>query len=242
MARNRNRFVGYKTPEMRSSLGDTHVDNALGDINTLQQSAVALMTSYNVTRENTLPMLFRDDDLHKLQQVRDMVQPALRVQSYEVQAHVKLFINFQGALVPTIEPSRLHIQPARVGPLLNYIAAVKAVHEQYEEVKAVLRWLNRNATPGAIRFYWPTAMKLVKDSLIWRELQEVPSRFSHPAGLSDWLQSLKDTANTVAGAAMMPEDTPHRQRGSMWLQFDAYGQLSTDNPPRYHTDQITYNI
>jgi hypothetical protein len=227
----------HRRPEQRSSLGDLHVETAIGDINRLQTRAVALMSDYDISREDTLPMLFRDGDLHKLKQVHGMVEARLSVMLYTIQPGVSLHIDFTGAQVPSIEAEWLYLQPDRTGPLLNYIAAVKAVHEQYEEVKAVLRWLNRNATPGAIRFYWPTAMNLTKSSPIWRDLQQVPSRCNVPAGLSDWIQPIKDSANTMAAAAMMP-DTLTRPRGTMGLSFAPIRHPSG----RYTTDQRTYNV
>lgn len=247
--RNRNRFISSPSSDERASLGDIHVDKAIGDLNQLQQRAVTLMTRYNVSRESTLPMLFRDDDLEKMKQVRGMVRAQSSIQAYQVQPDVKLGINFKDALLPTIEPERLYIQPHRFDQLVTFIAEVRAVHLQYEEVKAVLRMLNRHATPGAIRFYWPTAMKLVKDSPIWKDLQEVPSRFSQPPNLSDWLQSFKDSANTMAAAAMMPEGIQRRTNTMMWLEFAAcpVGVRSSyivdhANVPLYHTDSITYFI
>lgn len=235
--------VPAATYSERSSLGDAHVDAAITEITKLAQRAVATMTHYELTRESTLPMLFRDDDIAKLQAVRGMVQAHAATMSYMLQPSVFLFISYEDAQVPTIERDRLYIQPGRVGPLLNFVAAVKAVHDRYEEVKGVLRWLNRNATPGAIRFYWPTAMKLTPKSLIWADLREVPSRYSVPPNISGWLQPLRDAAATMAGAAMLPATAAERPRETMWLSFHSCPvKLDGNAGSTYNTDHMIYNL
>jgi hypothetical protein len=47
----------------RSSLGDSHVSTAVTEIAKLQQRAVATMAQYRDSREATLRMLFRDEDI-----------------------------------------------------------------------------------------------------------------------------------------------------------------------------------
>lgn len=242
----RSRNFGMPRPEERSSIGDAHVESAIAQINTLAQRAVTTMTTYDRTAEQTLPMLFHDEDLRKLQQVKGLVTPQSHVMGYDLQPKVKLFIKFDDLSVPTVNPDYLHLQPSRLGPMINHIAAVKTVHDQYEEVKGVLRWLNRSATPGAVRFYWPTAMKLCPTSPIWRDLQDVPSRYSVPARLGVWLQALKDAAATVAGAQMLPVSAMARPRNQMWLTFATRNVLLDNTNPDavydYSTNEMTYNL
>lgn len=244
MRRNVHTAVGYRDTDARASLGDFYVAEAIAAINTLQQRAAATMVHYNLSREATLPMLFHDTDLAKLGQVRGMVKPSSTTQEYDLgQCHMT--ISFDEALVPTIQPECLHIQPQRWTPLLEAMNAIKAVHLQYEEVKGVLKWLNRNATPGAIRFYWPTAMKLVPTSPMWKDLQEVPSRYTVPDGIASWTQALKDAANTVAASAMLPSDVFPRKREKLWLTFKTEGvhlDMTDPNKVHYGTDQIVYNL
>lgn len=242
----RNQFtsVGYRNTDERASLGDAHVNEAIADINRLQQKAAAVMVHYNVSREATLPMLFHDTDIAKMQQVRALVKSDSVTKNYPV-GRATLSINYEGALLPSFEPSALYTQPDRAAPLFDAINAIEAVHLQYEEVKGVLRWLNRNATPGAVRFYFPTAMKLVPTSPIWKDLQEVPSRYTVPDFISQWTPSLKDAANTVAASAMLPSDIEGRKREKLWLTFKSEGvhlDMTDPNKVHYQTDQIVYNL
>lgn len=239
MAR-RNR-LRVANPEQRQSIGDAHVDSAVGHLKRTAQITAGVMASYQPTREATLSMLFRDDDIAKLKAVRGMVETANTVKSYTIVDGVDLSINFRDALVPAIEEDVMCMHPERIAPLLTFIAEVRAVHDRFEEVKGVLRWMNRNATPGAIRYYWPTAMKLCPQSRIWEDLQEVPTRYTTPEKIGDWSQSIKDAAATVAGAAMLPSEATPRDRGLMWLTFQSRTvELSARS--NYETDMMVYNL
>lgn len=248
----RNSFSGVPrsyNPDERASLGDTHVNDAIIAINGIQQRAVATMTHYQPTRENTLGMLFADNDMAKLRMVRGLVRTDTDIKTYEIgkaeDHHVTLSINYEGATVPSIQPEAMHIYLDRVGPLLDFTAVVKAEHAKYEELKAVLRWLNRSATPGAIRYFFPQAMKLVPTSPIWKDLQEVPTRYTTPPDYGIWAQVIRDAANTVAGMMLLPDEVQARPRKQMWLTFkpiEVHLDQSDPNKMHYKTDQIIYNL
>lgn len=238
----RRRVFGTRGPEERASLGDVHVENAVSEINRICQKTAAVMAHYNHTREHTLPMLFRDEDLAKLEAVRGMVDCLSSAEHYVIHPDTLLGISYLEAKVPTIAPRTLEMQPGRLAPLQAFVAEAEAIYLKFEEVKAVLKWLNRNATPGAIRYFFPTAMKLCPDSPIWRDLQEVPDRYNTPAGITSWLQAIKNAANTMAAAALLPSDAQARVRKQMWLTFTRRGVALNVDGLHYSTDAITFNL
>ena len=225
----------------RSSLGDSHVDKALGNINMLQAQSVSLRAKYAQTMAQTLPMFIPDDVLDKAAAAKPFIVPHREQETYPILSGVMLCCRFEGSPWITVSKDAMRINPARIQPLLTYIAQVKAVHDTFEEVKAVLKWLNRKATPGAIRYYWPTAMKLCPQSPAWSALPEVPTRFSQPAGIGEWLQPMRDAAATMAGAAFIPADTTVPVRGDMWLTLGATAVHRTPLSS-YATDHRTYNM
>lgn len=227
--------------DVRQSIGDTHVDAAITSIKQTMQQAISLQTSYETSRQSTLSMLFADEDIAKLSQVRGMVKTLSDTREYEIERGVNLSINFVDALVPAIEPSALKINPSRVQPLLTYISEVRAIHDKFEEVKGLLRWMNRSATPGAIRYYWPTAMELTPKAPVWNDYRAVPSRYSIPPNIGDWLQVIKDAATTVAGSLMLPSDITLRQRNKMWLTFKTR-KVELSSVSFYNTDEMVYNV
>jgi hypothetical protein len=239
--RHRNYGVGYADTHERASLGDSHVDCALGNINSAQVKSVSLRTKYHLTLAQTLPMFIPDDVLDKVAAAKPFVVDHREISNFVIQAGVKLHCDFGDSPWITVDEAALQENPARIQPLLAYIAQVKAVHDTFEEVKAVLKWLNRNATPGAIRYYWPTAMKLCPDSPAWKGLPEVPTRFSQPANIGEWLQPMRDAAATMAGAAFIPADTATPVRNEMWLTLPETLVCPTVHSS-YTTNARTYNI
>lgn len=231
----------YLPPDTKSSIGEQYVIDAVAALKRTQQTAAAVMTSYDFSREQTLRMLFEDDTIDKMQAVRGMVEPDSPQGAYDVGVDVELTIDYKGARLPTITPNMLQINPQRAEPLMAYIAQVRAIHEQYETVKGVLRWLNRNATIGAIRYYWPSALQLCPTSPAFKDMQHVPTRFVTPAGISQWMQAIKDSAATVAGSLLLPATATPRPRGQMWLSFDSY-TITFDQGANFRTDQVHYYI
>lgn len=230
--------AGYRNEGDRAAIGDTHVDAAIASLGMAQQKAMGIMTKYTHTREQTIAMLFPDEIVAKANAVRSIVDPGGNYESYEI-GPVHLTINFTGCHTPTLMPSCLAPYPDRMQPLLEHINQMAAIHYAYEEVKGVLRWLNRNATPGAIRYYWPSALKLCKDAPVWKDLQEVPTRFTNPPDIGDWLQSLKDSAATVAGMLLLPNDAKPAPRETLWVQFPVTKRGAGNG---YKTDSVTYNL
>lgn len=239
----RNSFQNLSSPnkdkDERQSIGDFYVSSAIDSLKERAGAAVATMTHYTTSREGTLAMLFDDAVLAKLQAVRGMVETRTNVKLYKLADDCHLGVDFEGAKVPAIEDAYLVANSSRVGPLIAHMMAVKEIHDKYEEVKAVLRWFNRHATPGAIRYYWPSAMKLCEKSPVWKDLQGVPTRYSIPPRIGDWSQSVKEAAATVTAALLLPSTATPRPRNMMWLKFPSRTvRLTIDT--RYETDDMTY--
>lgn len=247
MGRNQYRHITRPASSQRASLGDGPVDSAIGRLKQVQQKAVSTMTSYPGSRRGVIDLLFDPDTIRRANDARNIIKPQTTTIEYDMGCDVRLSLDFDGEITPAIQASNLCLQSGFI-PLVNkFINEVKAVHLQYEEVKAVVRWLNRNATPGAIRYLFPQAMKLVPDSPIWKDLQQVPSRYSQPDGIAAWTQPIKDAANTFACMALLPEEAKARERvRGMWLTFKSSKvHLDRVNDPHavhYMTDEIIYNF
>lgn len=238
MSRNKRHF-GTPIP---SALGDGHVESAVGTINQLCQRTVAVMTEYTMTRDETVCALFSPDVLHRAMAATDLIEPESHVIRYNLDpiGPVNLTINYRDAgAYPPIKESAMVLQ-ASSDVLVAFIEKVRAIHEQFEELKAVLRWLNRNATPGAIRYYFPTVLALCPQSPPIMALQHVPTRYTQPKDINDWMQCIRDASALYAGAQMLPSTAKRRDRESMWLTFTPYEVHR--GPIKFQTDQIIYNL
>lgn len=211
------------------------MEGAIRLISRWQQQAVATMTEYGSDVNQTIDMLFKPDTIRKAIDAKGIIDPSSHVESYPVAVGVTLTVNYQEAYAPTIDERALCIQPALAAPLWACIGEIRAIHDKYEEVKGVLRWLNKNATLGATRAYFPSVLKLCPDTFMG--MLDVPSRYDEPRDIKDWLQPIRDAGNTVAAAQLLPADAPiGRARKGLCLTF-----ASTD-VTIYTTDQIVYNL
>ena len=236
--RRRNRL--FETP-IPSALGDNHVTGGIQVISQLCQRAMSVMTEYTMTREETIRALFEPEELDKAVAAKHLISPESPTMSYDTVAKgVSLFINYNKSMYPPInEGGYLVLQGSSVS-LTHFIESVRAIHEQFEEIKGVLRWLNRNATPGAIRYYFPTASALCPQSPPLIALPHVPSRYTQPKDINNWMQLIKNAAATYAGTQMLPATAKYRQRDSMWLTFSP--KVVQSEQVLFHTDIMTYNF
>lgn len=239
----RRRRSSFGGREERSTMGDHALECAIAKVETMQAKAVNLMTSYGETTPHTISMLFDPVDIRKAEAACGVVDTHTQQLEYQVadRCGLTLMYTHMTRLGPLpIRQDRMVLQP-HATKLLKFVADVRAVHEQYEDVKAVLRWLNKNATAGAIRYYWPPALKLTQgQTSAFDTLQDVPTRFATPSGIGKWAQLLRETSSTLAGAAMMPSDAKAKDHDEMWLTFREYnvqrGEVS------YHTNSRMYYI
>lgn len=236
----RGRVGLSKRPDERSSIGEAAMEQALTDLNRVQQVAMTVMTSYTMSLHKTIGALFEPSIIARATAARNIIAPASNIRPYVLGEKATLFVDYHTSTVPPIEPSFLSLQPP-AATLIAFMEAARAIHEQYEEVRGLLKWLNRNATPGAIRYYFPSAMTLAPTSPAWKDLAEVPTRFTPPAHIAKWSQIIKDAAATCTAMVMLPSDVGPRPRQHMWLSFAAK-RVDLGDGVSYATDSVTYNL
>jgi len=229
-------------PGERASIGDSYVAEAVKALNTTCQKTVTVMTHWQQTREATLPMLFSDRVLEKMHAVRGLVDHRSDNINYDMGDGATLTINYHEARLPAINATALrHDRAITAAGLYEHIAAIKAVHDRFEEVKGVLRWCNKHCTPGAIRYNFPQALQLCPQAPAFRDMSGVPTRHVNPSNIGGWVQPIKDAAATLAQAVMLPDDVKPRDKGTMWLTFASKTiHLAVD--AYYETDVMTYNF
>ncbi len=144
----------------------------------------------------------------KLQAAKPLLEIDSTFDTYTIAAGANLRIDFRvdpGAgwqpkyelVMPVFNDAAMELQPP-FKELLDAVAQIRTIYEEFEVAKYVLRWFNSNATPGAIRYYWPTALTLCPHSPALQAMQETPTRFSEPEGISERLPLIRESAGTVA--------------------------------------------
>lgn len=241
MGRRRHGFSTFAGPTARSSLGDTHLADAITALSKTCGATVATMLRYEPSIHQTIPMLFRDDAVQRIKAAQGLIDPSSSINAFDIMMGVALGLNFT-TIMPTPTEDAFLLQHERARPLLHWITEVQAIHNRFEEVKGVLRWLNANATPGAIRYYFPSAMKLCPRSPAFTDMEAVPTRHHTPPGINEWLQAIRDASTTVASSLLLPNDAQPKQRDKMWLTIHTAPVHLVPAGAHYTTDTMTYNL
>src|SRR6185312_5941138 len=211
------------------SIGDADVAEACRNLTTLALKHANMAVPWHPEFRPTLNMLFTQETIERAERAHGVVVPRYEQETYEnIAPAVTLGVEFNDSGVPTIDEARLEVQMPAASRLLHTIDEIRGIYLKYEKVKYVLRWMNRNATPGAIRHYWPTALNLCKQSTALQELAGGTTRYAEPPGIGDHLQMLRDTAATVAAAALMPDTLISRPRERFWLTFHSIPNIRDD--------------
>lgn len=173
--------------------------NAVGEL--CNRVAVATVP-LEFSKEQLIDWLFLPDAVAKLRAVKGIVNPSTWRSSYTVQNGVNLSLDFQPSSIVTPINSAWQPQPG-AHPFLHSVDKLKEVYHNFMKVMHVMNWMDANATPGAIRHYWPTMLSLAPHCV---ELNEASTfRYVEPAGISPMLPLLRETATLVASALLLPK-------------------------------------
>lgn len=171
-----------------------------------------------VQKEQLIEALWAPDVVARLRQAKGLVQPSSWRNSYSIGPYCRLSIDFSNSSVPT-PYAPLCLQPPAAA-FSRLVEDLKVIYERFCMVKHVLNWMDANATPGAIRHYWPTMLTLAPKC---DELMGASSvRYVEPEGISDLLPLLRETATTVASALLTPQVDTYDGADSMLLTFGHY--------------------
>ena len=240
------RRSNYTATSVPSALGDPPVESACTKINQLCQRTMSVMTEYPHDLDDTVRMLFDPSVLDRACAAKELIEPESHTIPYEIGSPIELsgmlYLNYKAAATnfPPINAEASNLQ-GHCTPLLEFVSKVRGIHLQFEEIKGVLRWLNRSATAGAIRYYFPAVLSLCPDSPPVRDLQHVPSRYHQPKNIHQWTDAIKDALAVYAGTQMLPASALYRGRDrGMWLTIPSCRVIRGDM--EYSTDAITYNL
>ena len=238
MVRRRNHSV----IDMPTALGHSWRDAAIATIEQMAQRTYATLYSYTPSVDDTIRMLFTPDTIQKTLNVCGIVEALGSVRQYKLTEQVTLGVNYDKSLMKClpIQPENMVLQPS-VAPLEAHVDELGAMRAKFAEAKNVVRWLDRYATLGAIRYYFPSVMQLIPQCPAAAQMQVLPSRHKEPDGISDILQPIRDAAATLAAAALLPAEAKIRSNTGLWLTFNTH--LVNTNPGLpYTTDTTSINI
>lgn len=170
-------------------------------------------------KEALIDGLFRPHVVAKLRAVKGMVNPSSWRNSYELCTGCTLSLDFRDSSIVTPMNAEFQPQPS-AGPFIDAVNQLKNVYESFMKVQHVMNWLDANATPGAMRHYWPTIMSLAPKCPALIEASTF--RHTDPPGISTLLPLLRETAGTVASALLLPKREVAQDSDPMIVNFGNY--------------------
>jgi hypothetical protein len=203
----------------RDSIGQGTVDAAVSRINLHMHTEIAMYVDQGFTAMDTMHMLFRDDLAAKLSAVAHAVHPRSWVGTYHLNDNIFLGTDWTKTGIPTPSAEVMDRHHDRMDQLFSAMETIRITRLKYGKVVYLLRWLNANATPGAVRNYWPSVLALTAGSSFATDNADAPDRYSAPRNIGSMLELLRETAGTVAGMQLIPSTMEPRDRDEVWLTY-----------------------
>lgn len=200
----------------RCSIGDHYVDNACADLDRacLKEASLFVPT---ITAEEVTRMVFNDDAIARLRAANGLYAYAANSYAYQLPPFARGTLHVECVDRPAASEAAFEWHADRAGPLEQATHTLNELHIKWGAVKHLLRWFNRNATPGAVRANWPSVLTLCPNAPNLRELQHAPMRYTNPQELSALLPLIRATATTVASMTMIPHAAAPRPRENVML-------------------------
>jgi hypothetical protein len=217
------------------------LSNAINAVNTMAQRYAAAMLHCPMTREELLDAMFEQEVIRKCTDALGLTCHTHSVMEYDLGQDVSLWIDYAvGGQQRTLPISRDHIrlQPG-FAPMAQLIARTTEIYDKFEEVKALVRYLNLNATPSSARYYWPPILQLCGDHRAFEGLKEAPGRYTTPREINKYLQVMRDTTSTMGQVALLPrDDITTRGPHQIWLTFRP--RTFTRGDIQFRGDQVRF--
>lgn len=214
--------------------------SALDTISNLEAQTIAVMVERPFTAHDVMEWLFPADVLRKCKDAYSVVHEPTTSVSYRVpfddtmyaRLWLSVFPNFDMLLPAT---HMLTVSDEAV-PLLKAMHQASTICKEWNTVRTVLDWLDKNATPGAIRAYCPSLLTLIApdNSPLFAASGD---RYREPKDICGQLSALRSVAATIAAARLLPPTEPTK---NYTIRFDLLFPPNADDMDNsWHTQFFT---
>jgi len=188
-----------------------------GNLNRLEE-AVAYQTvlrNYTFSREEIVACVLPPEDIEALRRAECLVETHYSklvrarfrdsFQTYPVT--VLLNIDGMGLALWRGDACKFQHEAPRAADFLAMTTALSRIRQRFAVVETLVEWFDKNASWGAVRYYWPSACALLpSDHLIHRLDGTI---FREPvASIGAMIPLCRETAITVTEAMLCPLDAP----------------------------------
>lgn len=157
------------------------------------------------TPEQVVPMFIPEDIRQLLRDALPYVEADNNYKSYPLGAGVSVRVARWADLgLCAPKEQAVKVDETLTIPLIELGVAVRKIAFQWAKVRHVLEWMDVNATPAAIRYYWPAVMSLIPPEFNKIE-GELSDRHRTPTGINQLMPLIRETAGIVASGLLIPE-------------------------------------
>jgi hypothetical protein len=225
----------------RSSIGDEHVTRACSKLDQAFLKEIAANTP-ELSVEYLTRFLFKDEIIALIKQAHPHLYSASTHAAYTIANSPSVQLTFTFKDHPAPNADSVVVQPERGEDYYKTVAFIHECRKKWGLVKYVLRWMNQNATPGAIRALWPSALHLCDTSPAFHDLKHAPVRYAPPDGVGALLPLLRETATTVAFMGMMPDTMEPRSRRGVYMTLSQTGFKHPETGMMINLDYTTVGL
>lgn len=199
MARRRNQTIHR---EGKEAFGSQDYGIAISNIDALCVNVIRGTKVFPHTFNEIIPRLFSHLTIDILKKAYPVIQYPGGSNLFKITAHGEITLSRFDDIKMVVPNSKVVVKPVDAA-IYASMNEVERVVREFAKAKHVLKWLDKHATLGAIRYYWPTVLSLIPGGGPFNG--EVPASYREPDGIHKMLPFLRDTASTVASALLCPK-------------------------------------
>ena len=203
---------------------------ALHKVKTLEKAMVSTMVPLNFDLQAICNWCFPADALAKLREALPLVDSATHRHTYPIKIEgilTRLSLELDGIGYPALNETLFKLPPGNL--LYDAIIHMQKIVKQFNEVRMVINWMDKNASVGALRYYFPAILSLIPADNT--PLFEVNGNVHKtPQGIADYIPLIRDRVSPlIVSALFLPAHADnntiiYKATATVW--FDGLSELS----------------
>ena len=176
---------------------------ALHKVKALEKAMVSTMVPLNFDLQAICNWCFPADALAKLREALPLVDSATHRHTYPFTIEgvsTRLSLELDGIGYPAPNETLFKLPPGNL--LYDAIIHIQKIVKQFNEVRMVINWMDKNASVGALRYYFPAILSLIPADKT--PLFEVNGNVHKtPQGIADYIPLIRDRVSPLIVSALL---------------------------------------
>ena len=200
---------------------------ALHKVKTLEKAMVSTMVPLDFDLQAVCNWCFPADALAKLREAMPLVDCVTHCHTYPIEIEgvsTRLSLELDGIGYPAPNETLFKLPPGNL--LYDAIIHIQKIVKQFNEVRMVINWMDKNASVGALRYYFPAILSLIPADKT--PLFEVNGNVHKtPQGIADYIPLIRDRVSPLIVSALLLPDPPYtatpQETVNVWFNYENAG-------------------